>query len=260
VLAAAAVSAETEYDYPPEFADLFEQFRVITPGEAQLYVALDGDDPWHTFAGGVVLEPVLIKCVNGVPGYYLVLSYHGKDSNVRGEMENVINILNDDAGFDPTELDERISALEPYWGDFRYYGIPAWTYDGGPVYSRAYAPELLVDFPKYLASLREEANARDIPRLYIHASFTEVTPPMFALGVEGQDGYFIGDPETGCVRETKGTELAATFREQAESISNKVSEEPDGFTVKARRWDLLMDRKAEAEKKGEYLKVREYEA
>jgi len=69
-LAAAAITAEAEYNYPPEYADLFEQFRVITPEEVQIDVALYGDDPWHTYAGGIILEPILLKCINGVPGYY----------------------------------------------------------------------------------------------------------------------------------------------------------------------------------------------
>lgn len=256
---AAAIAAEAGYDYPPEFADLFEQFRVITPEEAQIDVALYGDDPWHTLAGGVILEPVLIKCVNGVPAYYLVLSYNGEDDGIRQEMEDVIRMLNDDEGFDPNKLDEKLTSLEPSWRDFRTFGKPAWTYGGAPGYSTAYVPDLFIDFRGYLESMKKGFGVRSLENLKIYGTHTAITAPVFGVRTPPKETlYYIPNPASDGVVMISESDLVKIFYEKTASIYDRFLKNADVFSSKKEHWEKLKGSVGEVEKTGKYLKVREY--
>ncbi len=253
------VWASEEPLYPPEYADFFEQFRVITPEEVMLDAALYGDDPGHTLAGGIVLEPIFIKCANGVPAYYLVLSYNGEDAGIRGKMEEVISMLNDEAGFDPYELDEKITALEPYWGDFYTFGTPAWTFGGAPCYSTTYAPQLFVWFHTILTKLAGRYRRDEMREFKAYATHIAISVPLFGFkNGDGETIYFIYKPNGEQLLETDESELSTLFVEDTEILLNSFSANAEGFFEKRAYWDGIKGHSGEVEKEGKYLKVREH--
>jgi hypothetical protein len=257
--AATAIAAGAEYDYPPEFADLFGQFRVITPEEAQIDVALYGDDPWHTYAGGVILEPILLRCINGIPAYYVVVSYNGRNSEIRQDMENLIRLLNDQRGFDPERLAEMLSALEPHWGDFYTFGRPAWTHGSGGRMMTPYLPQFLVDFQGYFYNIKAESDTSDKSLCSVYMIYPALTSPVFGFGSTGVDRrYYFAQPQTGEVVSTNEGELDSMFFQRIEHLLNCYAENPGSFLKEHEYWQGVKGLFEEVEKEGKYLKVREH--
>ena len=255
----AAVAAESEYDYPPEFADLIGQARLITPEEVKTEVALNGDSPWHDYAGALLLDPILVKSFNRTPAYYMIIGYKGDDKATRTEMENIIGMLNDDDGFNPYDIAERISSIESAWGDFYTFYRPAWTNGVGLRMASTYFPKTLFNFPGFLSQIESYRDITDVNDFKIYASDYHVGVPVLCYGDSVSDPrYFLVEMMTE-VTPAERAELDENFSEWVSRTQESFDVSPGRVSDEIGYWRNILNGKNEIEKEGTYYKVRERE-
>ncbi|MGD8719584.1 MAG: hypothetical protein PVH29_12290 [Candidatus Zixiibacteriota bacterium] len=257
--AVAAVSAETEYDYPPEFADLVAGSRLLTPEEVLIDVAVHADTPWHEYAGALLLEPVLVKSFNGTPAYYMIIGYVGDDKTARDEMESITKLLNNKEGFDPYDLAKRITSIESAWGDFYTFFRPAWNTGIGIRMSVNYAPKILMNFTDFLNQVESYAEITKTGDFKILASDFHVGKPvLYYSDSEGGPRYFLVEMMTE-VKPVDEMELDRNFSEWVSQTEDWFDKRPEYIPAEIDFWNDILTDKNEVEKEGKYYKVRERE-
>lgn len=163
LVCSAAAFAEENYGVPT-------QFRIITPEEIQVHVAL------HGYAGsyedaeykGVILEPVLIKCLNGAPGYYYIFAHEGLNDSNRKAMEGIILFLNDEEGFLWEDISPLINVVRNNSKEYTTFTYNAW--DFGASRSKCTGIDSLIyEFDNYVDILNKHFGFKGKPRLKLYA-------------------------------------------------------------------------------------------
>jgi hypothetical protein len=257
ITAAAAYTADAEYDYPAEYADLFEQFRAITAEEAEMLVSAKGVPPRNDLRPSQILEPIFAKCIDGLPGYYLLLSYKGKDTGVRDNAEEIIAMLNSANGFDPYALAEKYDVIKKYRYDFCTFFVDAWTWTGViGLETSALSIYLLDDLPVYVALAEEHLGVRAIATAKLFAPGVLHSMPVLAFENSGGGILYVRGPAERLTVIDK-TELENMGKEQLDRFYARFKSYPDGSDRAKERWaETINQINREAVKVDGYYEVR----
>lgn len=130
VLSTAAAFAECDFPYYPEYRDRICQYDEVTPLMAKKAAMSNlsiGQKP-----GDIVCEPLLIKTIVGMPAFYMVATYNGKDLRVVRKWNAIVRDINVGSRMPAKELAERLAFFfgEKVFRQFTWVSIPTYTFLG----------------------------------------------------------------------------------------------------------------------------------
>ncbi|NIT35689.1 MAG: hypothetical protein GTN49_04200 [candidate division Zixibacteria bacterium] len=82
--------------------------------------------------GDIVCEPLLIKTIVGMPAYYMVATYNGKDRRVVRKWNALVTEINSGSRILARKLTERLASFfdEKVFSQFTWVSIPTYTFLG----------------------------------------------------------------------------------------------------------------------------------
>jgi len=255
--AAAGGAVGIDYEYPPEYAELFARFRAITPEEAVKMVSVMGYTIGEGSAGSVILEPMVIKATDGLPGSYWILAQKTNDAELRGIVERFISMANAENGFDPYEFVKKCEVLKEHSSDFCSFYIDAWTWTGEiGSHSGSLAVLIIEAFPYYLNRAEDLYGEGNLVRAWFYAASIRNPAPVVIFETrDGAKHYLYGsryDPEE--IDYERVQELAAAGMEEAYT---HFKEHPDAWSAAESRWTETHERiESDAIKENGYYKLR----
>ncbi len=262
-LATATASAEENYGVPT-------QFRVLTPEEVQVDVALHGyvgsweDDVYE----GVILEPVLFKCINGAPGHYYVFSFKGTDPKSREAIEGIRKLLSDKDGFYLEEISPFLDAARDNYKDYCTFMCEAWDF-GGCYCKTPSIDNLLYEFEIYVEIAQKCLDIKGSPKIKLYAIAPSRGGPIFALKEWGKEERFMWTTgmsgwvldEEGRVEKyggfgeaTRG-EIAERYDSITERLNTKSKLSPNPFDEDIEHWAGVREKMGTIEKEDGYYYI-----
>jgi hypothetical protein len=246
--AAAALGAgEIDYEYPPEYGELFERFRAITPEEAQMWVSAQGDPPGGEGAASQILEPVIFMCLDGIPGYYLIIGYEGRDADIRETAEDLISLLNEEEGFDPAELKAKFEIIHEHKLEFSTSIVRAW-----PWHRRiaGECPEfsiwIVTDLHLFANKAGAEFGADFLHKIRFYATAIDISEPLLAFeNGNGDVKYLSGTQDPVTLEEVEATIAASLERRYNDFLNRKEAYEETREAWARTLTDIKRDSKKE---------------
>jgi hypothetical protein len=182
---ASTAFAEENYGVPT-------QFRTLTPEEVQVDTALTAyhgrlENAPHA---GVVLEPVLIKCINGAPGFYYVFTYKGVETYKREAMEGIIRLFNEEGGFYVEEITPFLNTARENYNEYGTFMYEAWDFGG--CYCNTQAIDgLLYEFEMYVEIAEKCLDIKGPAKIKLYAEAPSGSKIIFGLKEAGKDEKFM---------------------------------------------------------------------
>jgi hypothetical protein len=261
-LAARAAFAEGNNGVP-------DQFSILTPEEVQVDVALHGYG--GSYEGdeytGVILEPVLIKCLNGSPGYYYVFVYDGSDESNKKAMEGIIKHFNDDRGFYWEDISPLVNVVRNNSKEYSTFTYSAW--DFGECRSKCTGIDsLLYEFDIYVEILYKHFSLNEGPRIRLYTDSPFRSRVIFAvedngceryLWPEGYSGWVLGENSrvksyVGFMEPTR-EEIENCYEEKLGELSSAIRDEGGLFEENVSRWGHTRDKVGLLEKAEGYHRI-----
>jgi hypothetical protein len=262
-LAAATAFAEENYGMPAEF-------NILTPEEVQVDVAL------HGYAGscegdeytGIILEPVLIKCRNGAPGYYYVFTFTGTEPDNLDAIKGIIRLLNEEEGFYLEEITPFLNTARGNYRDYSTFGYNAWDF-GSLLFKTSAIDALLFEFEIYI-KIAEKCLGVSGPakiKLYKDAPFrsglifsltNEKNEEKFMWAV-GYTGWVFDDDGrikdyTGYA-ETSRRDITDRYHERIGQLRSTMNENSDNIERNLREWEETREKIGTIEKEDGYYRI-----
>ncbi len=127
VFSTAPAFAECDFPYYPEFADRICQYDEVTPLMAKKVAISMGFH--YQKPGDIVCEPLLIKTIVGMPAFYMVATYNGKDRRVVRKWNAIVTEINGGSRIPARELTERLAFFfdEKVFRQFAWVSIHTYT-------------------------------------------------------------------------------------------------------------------------------------
>ncbi len=240
----AAAFAEENYGVPT-------QFRILTPEEVQVDVALNGyvgsweDDVY----GGAILEPVLFKCINGAPGHYYVFTFKGTDPKNREAIEGIRRLLSDEEGFYLEEISPFLETARDNYKDYCTFICEGWDF-GGCYCKISSIGNLLYEFEIYVEITQKCLDIKGSPKIKLYAVAPFGRSLIFALKEPGKEERFMWRTgmsgwtldEEGRVKkyggfgEGTGDEIAERYDSIIERLTTKSKLSPNPFDEDIEYW------------------------
>jgi hypothetical protein len=252
----AAGAGEINYEYPPEYGELFGRFRAITAEEAVMMVSVMGYIIDESSAGSVILEPIAVKSTDGLPGYYWILSQKTDDAELRKAAKNVISMVNAENGFNPYVLEKECEVLKERYRDFCTFYVNAWTWYGEIGYHSSTMDAHVVNEFQYYLNLAEELSGEDdFVRARFYAANIRPSSPVVVFETrEGIRRYLCGPRDN--VEEIDYERVKELAAEGMKEAYTHFKEHPDAWDAAESRWvETLRRIEREARKENGYYKL-----
>jgi len=251
-----AVGAAANYDYPPGYAELLQLFRPITSEEIKKMVSAEGIGIGENSVGSAILEPILIRCVDGSPSYYWVISHKTNDLNVRKVAESVIAMANAEGGFDPYEFNEACGFLLVSRNEFCTFYAEAWTWAGDiGMHSGELNVHIINEFGRYLEIAEEKFGKGNLIKAKLYAAGVLPSSPVIVFETKDGKKRYLYDHDNDVV-EVAGEYVWGVYREWwAKAFNNYQNHSAEWDMAKTRWADTLTRIEGQAKKEGGYYRV-----
>jgi hypothetical protein len=249
-------------------------FSVLTPEEIQVDVVLNGYVGSSEYGEykGAVLEPVLITCLNGAPGYYYVFTYRGTDEHKKRAMEGMIQLLNDERGFLWEEILPFLNIVRDNSKEYCTFTYAAW--DFGECRSKSTGTDsLLYELEIYVEITKKRLGVKGNPKIKLYADAPFRSGIIFGVKGNGSDerylwlvghsGWVLDENRrvktyVGFAEPTE-EEITDCYEEKIENLRSSIKAKGAIFEENMRRWAETRDKVGAIRKEDGYYRIMVHE-